>query len=121
MNTPPDIVRAAYVDLVVTDLAKARAWWVDLIGFHVQDERPGALYLRGCEEFIHHSVVLREGPQAACERMGFRVRTPEDVDRAERYFSTRLFDLPGRELQTIRAPVLPSLVIAPVSKGCFAS
>ena len=87
MNTPPDIVRAAYVDLVVTDLAKARAWWVDLIGFHVEEEQPGALYLRGYEEFIHHSVVLREGPQAACQRMGFRVRTPDDVDRAERYFN----------------------------------
>ena len=86
MSTPPDIVRAAYVDLVVTDLARARAWWVDLIGFHVKHEQPGALYLRGYEEFIHHSVVLREGPQAACERMGFRVRTPDDVDRAERYF-----------------------------------
>ena len=86
MSTPPDIVRAAYVDLVVTDLARARAWWVDLIGFHVQHEEPGALYLRGYEEFIHHSVTLREGPAAACARMGFRVRTPEDVDRAARYF-----------------------------------
>jgi len=42
--------------------------------------------LRGYEEFIHHSVTLREGPEAACARMGFRVRTPEDVDRAARYF-----------------------------------
>jgi catechol 2,3-dioxygenase len=87
MTTPPDIVRSAYVDLVVTDLARARAWWVDLIGFHVEHEERDALYLRGYEEFIHHSVVLRKGPQAACARMGFRVRTPEDVDRAERYFS----------------------------------
>src|SRR5262245_58377781 len=30
----PDIVRTAYVDLVVTDLARARAFWVDLVGFH---------------------------------------------------------------------------------------
>lgn len=41
-------------------------------------------------------------------------------DRAERYFSTRLFDLPGRELQPIHTPVLPQLVVAPVGKGCFA-
>jgi catechol 2,3-dioxygenase-like lactoylglutathione lyase family enzyme len=89
MTTPPDIVRAAYVDLVVTDLARARKWWVDLIGFHVQLEEPGALYLRGYEEFIHHSVTLREGPEAACARMGFRVRTPDDVDRAQRYFDEK--------------------------------
>ncbi len=86
MNAPPDIVRSAYVDLVVTDLGRARAWWVDLIGFHVEHEEPGALYLRGYEEFVHHSVVFREGPSPACARMGFRVRTPDDLDRAERFY-----------------------------------
>jgi 3,4-dihydroxyphenylacetate 2,3-dioxygenase len=89
MNTPPDIVRSAYVDLVVTDLARARAWWVDLIGFHVEHEEPDVLYLRGYEEFVHHSVVLRKGPAAACQRMGFRVRTPDDLDHAERFFVER--------------------------------
>lgn len=86
---PPDIVRVAYVDLVVADLAKAQAWWVDLLGFHVQAVEPGALYLRGYEEFVHHSVVLREGPAAACRRIGFRVRTPADLDRAEHFFGER--------------------------------
>jgi 3,4-dihydroxyphenylacetate 2,3-dioxygenase len=86
---PPDIVRTAYVDLVVTDLARARAWWVDLVGFHVEDEEPDALYLRGYEEFVHHSVVLRAGPAPACAGIGFRVRTPDDVDRAERWFAAR--------------------------------
>ncbi len=89
MNEPPDIVRAAYVDLVVTDLARARAWWVDLVGFHVEHEQADALYLRGYEEFVHHSVTLRKGPRPACERMGFRVRTPDDLDRAERFFAVR--------------------------------
>ncbi len=90
MSTPPpDIVRSAYVDLVVTDLARARAWWVDLIGFHVQAEEPGALYLRGYEEFVHHSVVLRSGPAPACARMGFRVRSADDLDRAEKFFADR--------------------------------
>ena len=69
---PPDIVRSAYVDLVVTDLDRARAFWVDLIGFYVEAEEPDALYLRGYEEFVHHSVVLRVGSMPACARMGFR-------------------------------------------------
>lgn len=86
---PPDIVRVAYVDLVVTDLERARDWWVGLIGFHVEDEEPGVLYLRGYEEFVHHSVALREGPAAACSRIGFRVRTPECLDRAEKHFRDR--------------------------------
>jgi catechol 2,3-dioxygenase len=88
-SPPPDIVRVAYVDLVVTDLDRARAFWVDLLGFHVTAEEPGALHLRGYEELVHHSVVLRVGDQPACARIGFRVRSPQDVDRAERWFAER--------------------------------
>jgi catechol 2,3-dioxygenase len=88
-SPPPDIVRSAYVDLVVTDLDRARAFWVDLVGFHVTAEEPDALYLRGYEEFVHHSVVLRVGATPACARMGFRVRTPDDLDRAERWYRER--------------------------------
>lgn len=88
-TAPPDIVRSAYVDLVVTDLARAREWWVGLLGFHVEHEEPGTLYLRGYEEFVHHSVTLTEGPAPACARIGFRVRTPDDLDRAERFYAER--------------------------------
>jgi catechol 2,3-dioxygenase len=88
-SSPPDIVRVAYVDLVVTDLERARAFWVDLLGFHVTAAEPDALYLRGYEEFVHHSVVLRAGRQPACARIGFRVRSPHDLDLAERWFDER--------------------------------
>jgi len=88
-SAPPDIVRAAYVDLVVTDLDRARDFWVDVIGLHVEAEEPDALYLRAYEEFVHHSVVLRVGRTPACARMGFRVRHPDDLDRAERWFASR--------------------------------
>ena len=43
----PDIVRSAYATLVVTSLAEARRFWVDLLGFVVTHEDSGALYLRG--------------------------------------------------------------------------
>ena len=36
---PPDIVRAAYAELVVTDLERARWFWVDLLGFVVTDRK----------------------------------------------------------------------------------
>ncbi len=104
METVPDIVRSAYVDLVVTDLVHAREWWVDLIGFHVQHEEPEAIYLRGYEEFVHHSVVLRVGDAPACARMGFRVRTPDDLDRAEKFFADR-----GCAVQRIPSGTTPGL------------
>lgn len=85
---PPDIVRCAYVDLVVTDLAASREFYVDVLGLTVTEETDDAIYLRTLDEFIHHNLVLRRGPVAAAAAFAFRVRTPEDVDRAEGYFQS---------------------------------
>lgn len=84
---PPDIVRCAYAELVVTDLAASRAFYVDVLGLVVTEEDDETVHLRAMEEFIHHNLVLRQGPVAAVAAMAFRVRTPEDVDRAERYYA----------------------------------
>ena len=60
--TPPyDIVRAAYAELRVTDLAASERFYVDLLGMVVAERTSDALYLRGWEERLHHSLVLRRG------------------------------------------------------------
>ncbi|PZN01104.1 MAG: 3,4-dihydroxyphenylacetate 2,3-dioxygenase, partial [Bacillota bacterium] len=59
---PFDIVRAAHAELLVSDLEASRHFYVDLLGFVVTEETPGALYLRGYEEQVHHSLVLRQLP-----------------------------------------------------------
>jgi catechol 2,3-dioxygenase-like lactoylglutathione lyase family enzyme len=84
---PPDIVRAAYAELVVTDLERARWFWVDLLGFVVTRAEAGALYLRGCDELTHHNLILREGREPAAARLAFRVRTGADLDRAEAFYA----------------------------------
>ena len=84
---PPDIVRAAYAELVVTDLAEARRFYVDLLGFAVSAESDTALYLRGYDELIHHNLILRAGPEPAAARLAYRVRTAADLDLAEAFFA----------------------------------
>ncbi|WP_340537809.1 3,4-dihydroxyphenylacetate 2,3-dioxygenase [Nocardioides sp. GXZ039] len=84
-SAAPDVLRAAYVDLVVTDLARARDFYVDVLGLVVTREDESGIYLRTLEEFIHHNLVLRQGPVAACAAVAYRVRTPDDVDRAEAF------------------------------------
>ena len=64
MTRHPDVVRSAYAELVVTDLAAARWFYVDVLGLAVTAEDDDALYLRAFEEFIHHNLVLRQGPGA---------------------------------------------------------
>jgi 3,4-dihydroxyphenylacetate 2,3-dioxygenase len=83
---PPDIVRSAYAELVVTDLSRSRSFWVDLLGFAVTAEVPGAIYLRGYDELTHHNLILREGPRPALSHLGFRVRSEDDLDHAEHFY-----------------------------------
>src|SRR5215469_520882 len=86
MTTPPDIVRSAYAELIVTDLPAARHFWVDLLGFVVTCEDTEALYLRGYDELTHHNLVLRAGPVAALGALAFRVRSAADLARAEAFY-----------------------------------
>src|SRR5690606_3997629 len=74
------------MELVVTDLAASREFYVDILGLVVTHEDDDAIYLRSFEEFIHHTLILRMRPEAAAAAFGFRVRSPEDVDRAEAYY-----------------------------------
>ena len=77
---PYDIIRTAWAELVVLDLAAAERFYVDLLGLVVSERAPDALYLRGWEERLHHSLILREGPVAGVRRLAFRVRSEDDLD-----------------------------------------
>ncbi|GAB3886609.1 3,4-dihydroxyphenylacetate 2,3-dioxygenase [Kibdelosporangium lantanae] len=84
--TPPDVIRCAYAELVVTDLEASRWFYTELLGLVVTAEDEDALYLRAFEEYLHHSLVLRKGSTPALARLAYRVRSPEEVDRAEAYY-----------------------------------
>ena len=67
-----DIVRAAYAELHVTDLAASEHFYADLLGMIVTERGRDAVYLRGWEERVHHSLVLRLAQVSAAGRLGFR-------------------------------------------------
>jgi catechol 2,3-dioxygenase len=84
--TPPDIIRAAYAELIVTDLAASRAFYVGVLGLVVTYEDDEAIYLRAFEEYLHHSLVLRLGPVAALAALAYRVRSQHEVEVAAEYY-----------------------------------
>jgi 3,4-dihydroxyphenylacetate 2,3-dioxygenase len=86
---PFDIVRGAYGELHVTDLAASAHFYVDLLGMVVSARTPDTLYLRGWEEQLHHSLVLRERPLAAAACLSFRVGSPGDLVPLEQWFASR--------------------------------
>ncbi len=81
-DPPFNILRASHVVLDVIDLDANRAFYENTIGLHVEDADSEAVYLRGSEEHQHHSLVLRKAKDNTCRRIGFKVATEVDLDKA---------------------------------------
>ncbi len=107
LNPPFNIVRLSHAELCVTDLAWARAYYVDTLGLQVTHEDSTHIYMRAMEERGHHCLILQQAEVGSVGTLSFKVWSEEDLDRAEHWFSSR--DLPtewtsrpftGRVLQT---------------------
>jgi catechol 2,3-dioxygenase len=85
-RTPFDIMRAAFVELHVTDLDASEQFYAGLLGMIVSARSTDAVYLRGWEERQHHSLILRQAPVACAARLGFRVRSEHDLELLAEHF-----------------------------------
>lgn len=94
---PFNIIRTAHIEFRVTDLGRARAFYVDLLGFVETERDRDHLYLRGYEERDHHSFVLRRAASPGVGHMAYRVASEEDLDRLEHL--ARQHNLPARWAQ----------------------
>jgi 3,4-dihydroxyphenylacetate 2,3-dioxygenase len=86
LTPPPNIVRSAYASLTVTDLQKARWFWVEMLGFLVTEEDDRTLYLRGYDELLPHNLILTSARQPSLQYLSYRVRESEDVELAQAFF-----------------------------------
>lgn len=75
----PRIAHASGVNLGTPNLDKSLKFFRDLLGMEVTAEGDGVAYLRGYQEFDHHSLVLTEQDEAVVNTYSFRVARPEDV------------------------------------------
>ena len=87
-SAPFDIVRPGHVELLVTDLGRARDFYEGQVGFVVTEETGGALYLRGYEDRHHHSLVLRKAERAAVAHIAFLVGSEDDLELGQRYYES---------------------------------
>ena len=77
---PFTITRAAHAEYRVTDLGRARDFYVDALGFIEVDSTPDRLYLGGLEERDKYGLVLRQAPSPGLGHLAFRVTSPGDLD-----------------------------------------
>lgn len=85
-NPAFQLTRASHVTLAVTDLAKSRDFYRDVVGLVVTEETSNTVYMRGLEEAAHHSLVLELEKESKAKRIGLRVRADEDIFAAEKFF-----------------------------------
>jgi len=83
------ITRASHVVLTARDLAASRAFYTEVIGLVLSAEDRDTLYFRGIEEACHHSLVVRRDAEPLCARLGMRVLTEDDLDRAKSFFEAK--------------------------------
>jgi catechol 2,3-dioxygenase len=103
-QTPFDILRAAFVELQVTELAAAEHFYAELLGMIVSARTDDAVFLRGWEERQHHSLILRQAPMASAARLGFRVRAESDLGLLAAHF-----DAGGHEMRWVEADADPGM------------
>lgn len=82
-----DITRASHIALTVADLGASLDFYREVIGLLLSARDGDTAWLRGVEETAHHSLILRQGPVAACDYLGYRVRDAGQIDRAERHLT----------------------------------
>lgn len=75
------ILRLGHTELFVTDLEKAREFYVDVLGFREHDSDKQHIYLRGVDEFDTHTLTLTKNSYSGLGHFALRVSDPEDLER----------------------------------------
>lgn len=87
VGTPDfNILRLGHIEFLVTDLSRARDFYVDVIGLFETERDDKHVYLRAIEDREHHSVVLTQAKSPGVGHFSFRVSSEEDLDRLAHKF-----------------------------------
>jgi catechol 2,3-dioxygenase len=77
------ILRLGHVDVTVTDLDLATAYYTEVIGMLVVARDDTSVYLKCWDEADHHSLRLVYAPRTGMELMSFKVEREDDLSDLE--------------------------------------
>lgn len=75
-----NITRVGHAEYRVTDLGRARAFYVDALGLQEVDADAECIYLGGLEERDRYSLILRRADSGGVGHLAFRVANADDLD-----------------------------------------
>jgi catechol 2,3-dioxygenase len=70
----------AHVEIISPTPEESVRWFTDVLGLQETTREGQSVYLRGWGEWLHHSLVVTEGPAPALGHIGWRTYGPGDVD-----------------------------------------
>ncbi len=79
-----DVVRAGHIEYLVTNLRRARQFYVDTLGFVVTEADSSHIYLRGIEDRDHHCLTLTRSDRPGVGHLAFKVSDEDDLLALER-------------------------------------
>ena len=83
MNPEPvfDLAHLAHVELLTPKLEESTRFFVDLMGMIESDRAGDSVYLRGWDDYEHHSLQLTASPQPGLGHYAFRASSPQALQR----------------------------------------
>jgi catechol 2,3-dioxygenase len=73
------VLRLAHVDITVTDLDLATAYYTKVIGMIEVQRQADSVYLKCWDEADHHSLRLSYAPRVGFDQMSFKVERSDDL------------------------------------------
>jgi catechol 2,3-dioxygenase len=80
------ILRLSHVDITVTDLELAAAYYTQVMGLDITERTVDRIFFKCWDERDHHSVAVRLSTRVGLDRFSFKVDRDDDLDA----FETRL-------------------------------
>ena len=76
-----DLAHLAHVELLTPRLEESLRFFKDVLGMVESGRRGDSVYLRGWDDYAHHTLKLTAAPRAAMEHFAYRTASPEALQR----------------------------------------
>jgi len=76
-----DLAHLAHLELLTPRFEESLRFFTEVMGLMVSESADGSVYLRGWDDYEHHTLKLTAAPQPGLGHFAFRVRSPEVLAR----------------------------------------
>ena len=76
-----DVAHLAHIELLTPKLDESARFFVEVMGMTASDQRDNSVYLRGWDDYEHHSLQLTAAPQPGIGHFALRASSPQALKR----------------------------------------